>query len=348
MEYTRLGLSGLNISKICLGTMMFGARTSAATSNKIVSSARDAGVNFIDTADIYALGESEKITGKAIRRDRHDWVLATKVGNFMGKGKNQGGIGRKWIMQACEDSLKRLGTDYIDLYYLHHDDPTMPAEEPVRAMADLIRSGKVLHWGVSNMKGWRIAQMAGLCETLGLPKPTACQPYYNAMNRMPEVDILPACQAYGIGVVPFSPLARGVLTGKYGTSMATPVKGTRAARQDKRMMETEWRKESLVIAQKIKKHAEKRGMGPTHFAVNWVLNNTLVSSVIAGPRTMGQWQDYLKALRYDFTADDEALVDGLVAPGHPSTPGYNDPKHPVLGRVAKIKGLTQITTLDDI
>lgn len=331
MEYTRLGDSGLNISKICLGTMMFGARTSEAASKKIVNSARDAGVNFIDTADIYAKGESEKITGRAIRRDRHDWVVATKVANAMGEGKNQRGIGRKWIMQACEESLKRLGTDYIDLYYLHHDDPDTPPEEPVRAMADLIRSGKVLHWGVSNMKGWRIAQLAGVCDQLGVPRPSACQPYYNAMNRMPEVDILPACKAYGIGVVPFSPLARGVLTGKYGTNM-NAARGTRAGHQDKRMMETEWRKESLVIAQKIKKHAEKRGMSPVHLAVNWVLNNALVSSVIAGPRTMGQWRDYLGALKHEFKPEDEALIDKLVAAGHPSTPGYTDPKHPVTGR----------------
>jgi aryl-alcohol dehydrogenase-like predicted oxidoreductase len=204
MEYTRLGNSGLNVSKICLGTMMFGDRTSASASAKIVSSARDVGVNFIDTADVYSKGESERITGKIIRRDRDDWVLATKVGNPMNESLNSGGISRKWIMQACDDSLKRLGTDYLDIYYIHHDDPETPAEEPVRAMADLIQAGKIRHWGVSNLKGWRIAQMAGLCDTLGLPRPTVCQPYYNAMNRMPEVDILPACKAYGIGVVPFS------------------------------------------------------------------------------------------------------------------------------------------------
>ena len=333
MEYTRLGNSGLSVSKICLGTMMFGDQTSAATSAKIVSSARDAGVNFIDTADMYSMGESERITGKTICRDRHDWVLATKVGSPMGKGILQRGISRKWIMKACDDSLKRLRTDHIDLYYLHGDDPDMPAEEPVRAMVDLIKAGKIRHWGVSNLKGWRIAQMAGLCDTLGVPRPTVCQPYYNAMNRMPEVDILPACKAYGIGVVPFSPLARGVLTGKYDPK-AKPVRGSRAGRGDQRMLSSEWRKESLILAQKIKTHAAKKGMTPVDFAVNWVLNNRLVTSVIAGPRTLGQWKSYLGVLKHEFSAEDEAFIDALVAAGHPSTPGYNDPKHPVIGREA--------------
>lgn len=333
MEYTRLGRSGLNVSRICLGTMMFGDQTSAAASAKIVSSARDAGVNFVDTADMYSMGESERITGKAIRRDRHDWVLATKVGNPMGKGILQRGISRKRIMKACDDSLKRLGVDHIDLYYLHADDPETPAEEPVRAMADLIQAGKICHWGVSNLKGWRIAQMAGLCDIMSVPKPTVCQPYYNAMNRMPEVDILPACKAFGIGVVPFSPLARGVLTGKYDPN-TKPDKNSRAGRGDERMLNSEWRIESLIIAQKIKKHAAKRGMTPVDFAVNWVLNNRIISSVIAGPRTLSQWRSYLGVLKHEFSAEDEAFIDALVAAGHPSTPGYNDPKHPVLGREA--------------
>ena len=331
MEYTRLGSSGLNVSKICLGTMMFGDQTSPATSSKIVSSARDAGVNFIDTADMYSMGDSERITGKAIRRDRHDWVLATKVGNPMGEGILQRGISRKRIMKACDDSLKRLGVDHIDLYYLHADDPETPAEEPVRAMADLIQAGKICHWGVSNLKGWRIAQMAGLCDVLSLPRPTVCQPYYNAMNRMPEVDILPACKAFGIGVVPFSPLARGVLTGKYDPNVK-PDKNSRAGRGDQRMLNSEWRMESLVIAQKIKKFAAKKNMTPIDFSVNWVLNNRLVSSVIAGPRTLSQWKTYLGVLNHQFSSEDEAFIDNLVAKGHPSTPGYNDPKHPITGR----------------
>jgi aryl-alcohol dehydrogenase (NADP+) len=148
---------------------------------------------------------------------------------------------------------------------------------------------------------------------------------------MPEVEQLPACRYYGLGVVPYSPLARGVLTGKYDPDSA-PAEGTRAARQDKRMMQTEWRRESLVIAQKVKQHAEARGITPGQFAVNWVLNNRLVTATIAGPRTEAQWDDYLAALDYQFTAEDEALIDELVVSGHPSTPGFNDPAYPLEGR----------------
>jgi aryl-alcohol dehydrogenase-like predicted oxidoreductase len=160
------------------------------------------------------------------------------------------------------------------------------------------------------------------------------QPYYNALNRMPEVEHLPACGYYGLGVVPYSPLARGVLTGKYDPKRPPP-EGTRAGRQDSRMMQTEWRTESLDIAQEIRRHAEARGTTPIAFAVNWVLNNRFVTAVIGGPRTEEQWDGYLGALAYTFTPEDEALVDRLVATGHPSTPGYNDPQYPIEGRPAR-------------
>jgi len=160
------------------------------------------------------------------------------------------------------------------------------------------------------------------------------QPYYNAMNRMPETEHLPACAHFGLGVVPYSPLARGVLTGKYAPNVAPPA-GTRAAAQDKRMMQTEWRHESLELAQKIREHAEKRGMTAGQFAVLWVLNNALVTATIAGPRTEEQWDDYIGTLAHEFGAEDEALIDGLVATGHPSTPGYNDPAYPIEGRVPR-------------
>jgi aryl-alcohol dehydrogenase (NADP+) len=152
------------------------------------------------------------------------------------------------------------------------------------------------------------------------------------MNRQPEVEHLPACAYYGLGVVPYSPLARGVLSGKYAPDAAPPA-GSRAARQDKRMMQTEWRRESLELAQTLKAHAAKRGMTPGQFALNWVLNNRLVTAAIAGPRTSEQWEDYLGALQHRFTAEDEALVDSLVTTGHPSTPGYNDPAYPIEGRL---------------
>jgi aryl-alcohol dehydrogenase-like predicted oxidoreductase len=160
------------------------------------------------------------------------------------------------------------------------------------------------------------------------------QPYYNAMNRMPEVEQLPVCAHYGLGVVPYSPLARGVLTGKYLPNAAL-ASDSRAGRQDKRMLETEWRHESLEIAQKVKARAEAKGMSAGQFALNWVLNNALVTAAIVGPRTEAQLEDYLGALAYPFTAEDESFVDGLVASGHPSTPGYNDPAYPLEGRMPR-------------
>ena len=331
MEYKRLGASGLLVSPICLGTMMFGWRTSEQVSRRIIGSARDAGINFIDVADAYMKGESEKILGRAIRRQRHDWVVATKVGNPMGPGPNDQGLGAKHIHQGIDASLKRLNMDFVDIYYFHLDDMDTPMEESIQAVADVIRQGKARHWGISNYTGWRIAAICGLAEAMGAPLPVVHQPYYNAMNRMPEVDILPACDYFGLGVVPYSPLARGVLTGKY-TPGRKANKGTRAGAKDRRMMETEFRAESLKMAQTIKKHAEKRGMTAGQFACLWVLNNALVTSVLAGPRTMGQWKEYLGALRHDFTEEDEALINGLVPSGHPSTPGYSDPKYPYQGR----------------
>jgi aryl-alcohol dehydrogenase-like predicted oxidoreductase len=335
MEYRRLGRSGLKVSPICLGAMMFGDQTDEAASKDIIASAKDAGVNFIDTADAYARGASEEIVGRAVKAERDRWVIATKVGFTLGVPMASGAdLSRKVVMYAAEQSLRRLGTDCIDLYYLHRDDPTTPLSETVRALADLVRQGKVRYIGLSNFRAWRIAEFVRLCDEANIDRPAACQPLYNAMNRMPEADVLPACDHYGIGVVSYSPLARGVLTGKYASVEAPPA-GTRAARKDPRILQTEWRAESIALAAKIAGHARSRGSTASHFAINWVLNNALVTSLIAGPRTMEQWNDYLTALRTPFTAEDEALVDHLVAPGHPSTPGFTDPVYPVTGRVAR-------------
>ncbi|HEX5629976.1 MAG TPA: aldo/keto reductase [Usitatibacteraceae bacterium] len=333
MEYRNLGRSGLKVSPLCLGTMMFGDRTDYAESSRIVASAREAGVNFIDTADAYAKGESEKIVGKLIAGDRDHWVLATKVGNPMGEGPNDRGTGRKRLLAAIDQSLDRLGTDFVDIYYLHKDFEDTPLEETIDAMGDILASGKARYFGVSNFRGWRIAEVVRVCGELGVARPVVCQPYYNAMNRQPETEVLPACHHYGIGVVPYSPLARGVLVGKYRPG-EEPAADTRAGRKDRRMMQTEFRAESLAMAQTLKAHAEAKGMTATAFAVGWVLANRIVSSVIAGPRTLQQWQGYVDALGKPIDAADEALVDSLVRTGHPSTPGYNDPAYPLTGRLA--------------
>ncbi|HKW90429.1 MAG TPA: aldo/keto reductase [Methylomirabilota bacterium] len=335
MDYRRLGESGVEVSTLCLGAMMFGDQTGEAEATRIVHQAREAGVNFIDTADAYAGGESERVVGRALRGERDRWIVATKGGTALAPhGPNRRGSGRVWLLRALEQSLARLGMDHVDIYYLHLDDLATPLEETVQVMGDLIRQGKIRHWGFSNFRGWRIAEIIRLCGVFRVPRPVVGQPYYNAMNRMPEVDYLPACAYYRIGVVPYSPLARGVLTGKYAPG-AAPEPGTRAGRKDKRMMETEFRAESLAIARTIKAHAEARGSTAIGFALNWVLANPVVSSVIAGPRTEAHWAEYLRALRDPFDAEDEALLDRLVAAGHPSTPGYTDPLYPALGRPAR-------------
>ena len=331
MDYRPLGRSGLKISPICLGTMMFGGTTDETTSARIIAKARDAGVNFIDSADAYSNGASEEVVGRAISDSRQHWVLATKLANQMGDNPNRGGLSRRWVLQAAEESLRRLRTDYIDIYYLHKEDHTTPLDETVRAIGELIRQGKVRYFGVSNYRAWRVAEICNICDRLGIDRPLVSQPCYNAMNRVPEVEHFPACGFYGLGIVPYSPLARGVLTGKYRPD-APPDKDTRAGRNDTRMMQTEWRAESLNLAQEIRQHAQAQGITAGQFAVSWVLNSSFVDAVIAGPRTEEQWDDYLRALDYRFTAEDEALIDRLVASGHPSTPGFNDPAYPIEGR----------------
>ena len=331
MDYRRLGDSGLEVSAVCLGTMTFGDRTDAAEAQRIVDAALDAGVNFIDTADAYVKGASERIVGAAVKAHRRRWIVATKVANVLTKKPHDGGLSRRWILQACDDSLARLGTDFIDIYYLHRDDPDTPLAETIGVMGDLIRAGKIRYFGISNYRGWRIAELVAECEAQGVPRPVVCQPYYNLLNRMPEVEILPACDYYGLGVAPYSPIARGVLTGKYrGGSSPTD---SRAGVKDQRMMETEFRVESLAIAEKLEAHAKKTGRTATQFALAWLWANRIVSSVIAGPRTLLQWQEYVDAVGTPWHAEDEALVDSLVRPGHPSTPGYNDPQYPFFGRI---------------
>jgi len=334
MEYRTLGKSGIKVSPLCLGAMMFGGPSDEATSRRIITRAREAGINFIDTADQYNGGKSEEVVGRAIKTERESWVVATKLGNPMGPGPNERGLSRGWMHRAIEASLRRLGTDYVDIYYFHREDADTPLQASVAAMGDLVASGKVRYFGLSNFRAWRIAEICRLCDELGIERPIVSQPYYNAMNRMPEVEQLPVCAHYGLGVVPYSPLARGVLTGKYLPNAALAPE-SRAARKDKRMMETEWRHESLEIAQKVKARAESKGMSAGQFALNWVLNNALVTAAIVGPRTEPQLEDYLAALAHPFTLEDEAFVDALVPPGHPSTPGYNDPAYPLEGRIAR-------------
>ena len=335
MSYRTLGHSGLQVSTLTLGSMMFGEQTDTETSLRIIDKAWDQGINFIDTADVYTGGRSEEIVGEAIARHRHEWILATKAGFGPVDGKpNRSGLSRKHLFNAIEASLGRLGTDYLDIYYLHREDHGTPLEVTISAIGDLLRQGKIRHWGLSNYRGWRIAEVIRVAERLGVDKPVISQPLYNIVNRQAETEQITAAAAYGLGVVPYSPLARGVLSGKYAPDVK-PDANSRAGRQDKRILETEWRVESLRIAQQLQAYTQQRGVGLVEFAIAWVLNNTAVSSAIVGPRTEEQWDSYTKALTVKISAEDEAFVDSLVTPGHASTPGFNDVSHFVSGRVPR-------------
>ena len=335
MSYRTLGRSGLQVSTLTLGSMMFGEQTSTEDSLRIIDKAWDQGVNFIDTADVYTHGRSEEIVGEAIAGNRHEWVLASKVGfGPVDSVPNRAGLNRKHIFNAIDASLTRMGTDYLDIYYLHREDHNTPLEVTVAAIGELIRQGKIRYWGLSNYRGWRISEVIRVAERLGVDQPVISQPLYNIVNRQAESEQITAAHAYGLGVVPYSPLARGVLSGKYAPDVA-PDANSRAGRQDKRILETEWRTESLRIAQQLQHYTQQRGVGLVEFAIAWVLNNAAVTSAIVGPRTEAHWDTYIKAREVKISAEDEAFVDSLVTPGHASTPGFNDVSHFVSGRMAR-------------
>ena len=331
MDYRYLGRSALRVSPLCLGTMMFGGATDEPTARRIIDKAREQGINFLDAADLYNGGLTEEVVGRSIGGDRHHWVVATKFGHRMTQAPNEGGQSRKWIIQDVDDSLRRLGTDFIDILYFHKSDNDAPFEEPLRAIRDLMAQGKVRYYGVSNFKAWRIAEICRIADQLGMDRPVVSQPLYNLVDRLAEVEQLPAAGHCGVGVAPYSPLARGVLSGKYDPA-APPPADTRAGRNDTRIMQTEWRVESLDVARKVAERAKAKGISTVAFAIAWVLRNRLITSAIVGPRTEAQWDAYLPALDAVLDAEDEAFVDGLVPPGHASTPGYTDPAYPVEGR----------------
>jgi aryl-alcohol dehydrogenase-like predicted oxidoreductase len=331
MDYRLLGRTGVRVSPLCLGTMMFGAQTTEPDSIRIIHKALDAGINFVDTADVYASGESERIVGKALADRRQRVVLATKGRNKMGEGPNDWGTSRLHMRQALDASLTRLATDTIDLYYVHAPDHNTPIDETLRFLDDAVRQGKILYPACSNFRAWRVCEALWTSDRLGLNRFAAVQPLYNLVNRDIEVELLPLCQAHGLGVVSYSPLARGILTGKYKPGEAFP-EGSRAARNDKRLREAELRDESLAISQQLAAHCQAKGVAPSQFALAWCLANRIVTSIILGPRTMDQFDDNVAALSVQIDSDDEAFVDRLVPPGDHSGKGFNDPLYPVTGR----------------
>jgi len=331
----RLGGSGLLVSPLCLGTMTFGAATRTSEAQRIADLCLDEGLFFWDTADMYSQGESERVVGEILRGRRNDVVLATKVWARMGPGANDQGLNARHLIAACEASLQRLATDHIDLYYLHLPDRDVPLEETLRAVEDLVRSGKVRYVGCSNHRAWEVADLVHTARIHHWQPVSAVQPLYNLVNRDIEVELLPMARHHGLGVVTYSPLARGVLTGKY-TWGSNPPPDSRLARQDQRFLQAEWRQASLHVAEALRPLAESRGWTPGQLALRWALANERVHSVIMGPRTYAQAREAIDAAELPWDADLESAIDALVPPGQHSGPAWPDPAYyPVTGRVPR-------------
>lgn len=331
MTPRNLGSAGVKVSPICLGTMMFGGQTTPEDSIRIMHQALDLGINFFDTADVYNAGQSEVVVGQAIADRRDKVVLATKGRGPMGQGPNDAGASRSHLMRAVDASLKRLKTDFIDIYYQHTPDYATPIEETLRALDDMVRTGKVHYVACSNFRAWRLMEALGLSTRLGLERFACVQPLYNLVNRDIEVELLPLCKAHGIGVVSYSPLARGILTGKYKAGAPFP-EGSRASRNDKRMQQAELREASFEIAESLRTYCEKKGVAMSHFALAWCLANPILTSIIIGPRTAEQFADNLGCMNVTIDKEDEAFVDSLVPPGEHSGKGFQDTQYPITGR----------------
>ena len=304
MKYRRLGGSGLKVSELCLGTMTFGHPTDQQEATRIVGAALAAGVNFIDTADGYSGGVAEEMLGKALGDHRREVVLASKVFNPMGKGPNDSGLSRAHIMLAVEDSLRRLGTDWLDLYYLHHVDVQTPLEEMLRALDDLVRQGKVRYPAISNFEAWRLMESAWLCETNKWALPICYQPQYSLVVRDIEEEIVPACQLKGLGIAVWSPLAGGFLAGRYRPGVHR-VAGARS--------EEGWAfpfgyfhpaHDAILAA--LLDVAGELGRTPAQVALRWVLERPWISSAIVGGRNAAQFADSLQAA--DFALPAKALA----------------------------------------
>jgi aryl-alcohol dehydrogenase-like predicted oxidoreductase len=293
MEYRRLGRSGLKVSEICLGTMTFGHGTDEAEAGRVVGAALDAGVTFFDTADGYSNGVSETILGRTLGARRRDAVIATKVFNAMGPGPNDSGMSRGHIMNAVEDSLRRLGTDYIDLYYIHHVDIQTPLEEMLRAFDDLVRQGKVRYTACSNYEAWRLMEAVWISDSKGLARFEAYQPQYSLVVRDIDEELMPACDLKGLGVVVWSPLAGGYLSGKYKPGERT-VAGSRS--EENWAFPTRYfHPDHEAILSELLAVARSLDRSPAQVAIRWVLEQPLISSAIIGARTAAQLKDTLAA-----------------------------------------------------
>jgi aryl-alcohol dehydrogenase-like predicted oxidoreductase len=331
MEYRTLGRTGVVVSPLCLGAMMFGAwgNRDHDDSIRIIHSALDAGVNFIDTADVYAQGESEVIVGKALAGGRRDdVVVATKFHGRMGEGPNRRGNSRRWIMQAVDGSLRRLGTDWIDLYQAHRPEPGVDVDETLGGLTDLVRAGKIRYLGSSTFPAHEIVEAQWTAERLGRERFVCEQPPYSLLVRGVEADVLPVCAKYGMGVISWSPLAGGWLSGRYRKGQEMP-QSTRAQRIPRRYdLSLPENQRKLELADELARLAEEYGVTLIHLALAFVLRHPAVTAAIIGPRTMEQLESQLGAV--DVRLDDELLdrIDEIVPPGrnvNPADAGYTPP-----------------------
>ena len=313
MEYRRLGSSGLKVSAVGLGTNNFGGRMDPQASARVVHQAIDLGINCVDTANSYGNGLSEEYIGRAIKGKRDDVILATKVYSPVSDGPNSRGASRLSVMREVEDSLRRLDTDFIDLYQVHFHDVDTPIEETLRAMDDLVHQGKVRYIGCSNFDGWQVCEAIWTSRSLHLEPFVSVQPHYSMLVRDVERELIPFCKAYNIGVLPYFPLASGFLTGKYRRGEAPP-QGTRLAGNE-RAAERTLTDANFDVLEGLEEFAAERGHSMLELAFAWLLANPTVSSVIAGATKTEQLEANAKAADWHLTAEDMAEVDRILGNG---------------------------------
>jgi aryl-alcohol dehydrogenase-like predicted oxidoreductase len=314
--------------------MNFGDVTELDEASSMCDRALDAGVFFWDTADMYGQGTAEEMLGHLMRGRRQQVVLATKAWAQMGPGPNDRGLSARHLLQACDASLKRLGTDWIDLYYMHLPDRGVRIHETLRAMEDLVRSGKVRYLACSNYFAWEVVDLLRVASRHDWSPVVAAQNPYSLLNRQLEYEFIPMAQHKGLGVVTYSPLARGMLTGKYGAGQV-PV-GSRLDRKNGRFLQSEWRAESLPVADRLASIAADMGVTSAALATAWVLANQAVHSTVIGPRTLGQLNQYIAGAQIEWTPELEAACDALVSPGTATGSTMPDPAYfPVRGRLVE-------------
>ena len=312
MIHKNLGKTGVKVSELCLGTMIFGQQVDEAAAIKIINRAVDLGINFIDTADVYAEGRSEEIVGKAIKGRRDDVVLATKVRGRTNPDPNGEGLSRKHIMRNVEASLRRLGTDYIDLYQVHRVDPTTPLKETLAALSDLVRSGKVRYIGCSNFPAWQLEKALRISEVQGLESFATVQPRYNIIDRDVERELLPLCVEEGIGVIPYSPLAGGVLTGKYHPDRPAP-EGSRGHLRPM-MVSRYLNPRNQATLQELEEISSETKMSLSQIGLAWLMANPAITSPIIGASKLEQLEENMGVLGHSLPAETLARINEASKP----------------------------------